>query len=106
MVKLIGPLQSFEAWGSLKDNIVFSRRKSGSQVRYQRKQKDRITSARTAQRDKFSQATEMWSLNDFGKIQFGFNLAGGRVVDISSLPIEKRAPQFARFVSDVLNFYA
>lgn len=105
-MKLIGPLHSDSASGSLKGRIVFSQRKSGSQVRFQRKQKDKITALRTAQRNRFLIAKEMWPLHDFGVIQFGFNLAGGREIKITNLPIRKRAPQFARFVSDVINFYA
>jgi len=104
-MKIIGPLHSDSAQGTFGGLLTFSERKSGSQVRFQRKQIDVITSARTTQRNKFLVAKEMWSLCDFGKIQFGFNMAGGKNVEITSLPIEKRAPQFARFVSDVLNFY-
>jgi hypothetical protein len=104
-MRLIGPLHSETARGTFGGLLTFSERKSGSQVRFQRKQKDVITSARTAQRAKFLLAKEMWQLNDFGMIQFGFNLVGGKNIAITSLPIEKRAPQFARWVSDVLNFY-
>lgn len=104
-MKVFGPMHSDSARGTFGGLLTFSERKSGSQVRFQRKQKDKITPARTAQRNKFLQAQEMWRLMEYGTMQFGFNLAGGKKVHIASLPIEKRAPQFARFVSDVLNFY-
>lgn len=104
-MKIFGPLHSDSARGTFGGLLTFSERKSGSQVRFQKKQADVITAGRTAQRNKFIQAKDMWALSDFGKIQFGFNLAGGKNIIISSLPIEKRAPQFARFVSDVINFY-
>lgn len=104
-MKITGALHSDSASGTFGKLLTFSERKSGSQVRFQRKQKDKITPARTAQRNKFLVAKEMWKLNDFGKIEFGFNLAGGQKVHIADLPKETRAPQFARFVSDVLNFY-
>lgn len=104
-MKVFGPLHSDSASGTLGGLLTFSERKSGSQVRFQKKQSDKITSLRTAQREKFLVAKEMWPLQDFGMIQFGFNLAGGRKVSIADLPREQRAPQFARFVSDVLNFY-
>lgn len=104
-MKITGPLHSASASGTFGGLLTFSERNSGSQVRFQRKQKDKITSNRTTQRNKFLVAKEMWQLNDFGVIQFGYNLAGGKDVSISSLPIEKRAPQFARFVADVLNNY-
>lgn len=104
-MKITGPLHSDSASGTFGGLLTFSERNTGSQVRFQKKQKDKITPARTAQRNKFLVAKEMWSLNDFGKIEFGFNLAGGRKVAIANLPKQTRAPQFGRFVSDVLNFY-
>lgn len=104
-MKIIGPLHSDGASGTFGGHLVFSQRGSGSQVRLQKKQKDKITPARTLQRNKFIVAKEMWQLCDFGKIEFGFNLLGGQKISITDLPIEKRSPQFARFVSDVLNFY-
>jgi hypothetical protein len=104
-MKIIGALHSDSASGTFGGLLTFSQRKSGQQVRFQRKQKDVSTSLREAQRAKFLVAKDMWQLHDFGKIEFGYNLAGGKVVAIASLPIEKRAPQFARFVSDVLTNY-
>lgn len=104
-MKLSGPLHSDGASGTFGNLLTFSERASGSQVRFQRKQKDKITVARTAQRNKFLVAKEMWLFQDFGKIEFGFNLLGGRKVHNSKLALEQRAPQFARWVSDVLNFY-
>ena len=99
------PLLSLSASGTFAGLFTFSNRATGQQVRVQKKQKDKITSARTTHRNKFLSARSMWPLNDFGVYQFGFNLFGGRDVHIASLPIAKRAPQFARWVSDVLTFY-
>ncbi|MFZ2153992.1 MAG: hypothetical protein WAV16_02060 [Candidatus Moraniibacteriota bacterium] len=104
-MKLVGPLHSESARGTFGGVLTFSERESGSQVRYQRKQKDKITPSRTAQRNKFIQAKNIYHLQDFGIIEFGYNMVGGGRVAISDLPLNKRAPQFARFVSDVLNFY-
>ena len=104
-MKIFGPMHSDSARGTFGNLLTFSERKSGSQFRFQKKQADKITTLRTAQRAKFLVAKEMWPLNDYGKIQFGFNMVGGKVVNISKLPIEKRAPQFACFVSDVLKYY-
>jgi len=105
-MKVIGPLLSLEARGRFAGVLTFSQRKSGSQVRFQRQQKDVITSSRTTQRNKFIQAKEMWPLNDFGVIQFGFNMVGGQYVNISSRLLRERAPKFALWVSDVLKFYS
>lgn len=103
MVKLVGPLCSFEARGTIAKNLTFSMRKSGSQVRWQKKQKDKITTARTTQRDKFIEAKNSYPLHDFGIQNFGFFLVGGRDININSLPLRKRAPQFACFVRDFLS---
>jgi hypothetical protein len=104
-MKIRNPFHSQTASGTFGDLLTFSQRKTGSQVRFQRKQKDKITTARTIQRNKFLQARDMWKIHDFGIIEFGYNMVGGKKVEVSSLPIEKRAPQFARFISDVLTFY-
>lgn len=53
---------SQSASGTIAGNITFSKRASGQQVRFQNKQKDKITSARTEQRDKFSDAVDAWNL--------------------------------------------
>ena len=60
MVKLAGPLLSLEARGSMGPRLTFSTRTSGSQVRYQRPQQDRITDARTTQRGFFQMAVSWW----------------------------------------------
>lgn len=99
------PLQSLTAHGTIAGNLTFSVRHGRQLARFQRKQKDRITAPRTAQRNKFAVAMSMWPLHDFGKMQFGYNLVGSHFVNLTRLPLTKRAPQFARFVSDVLTFY-
>lgn len=103
MVKVLSPLLSFEARGTIAGNLTFSQRKSGSQVRWQRKQKDVITPARTAQRALFLEARDCWDQLDFGVQEFGWTVCGGRNIHISVFPISKRAPQFACFVRDFLN---
>lgn len=61
MAKSNGPLFSMEARGTVGDCLTFSKRKSGQQVRFQRKQKDRITALRTANRSIFLAAVAAWS---------------------------------------------
>ena len=60
MVKVIMPLCSSEARGTIAGFLTFSMRASGAQVRYQKKQKDVITEARTAQREKFITSKDWW----------------------------------------------
>jgi hypothetical protein len=102
-MKLIGPLHSHQARGTIAGNLTFSQRKSGAQVRWQKKQKDVITPARTAQRDEFLSARDSWFILDFGVQEFGFFLCGGQLVDVMRLPAKKRAPQFACYVRDFLS---
>jgi len=71
MVKLTGPLHSETARGSVGEALTYSNRKSGAQVRFQKKQKDVITTLRTAQRVKFQLARDWWlMLNDSEKQQW------------------------------------
>ncbi len=60
MAKLVGPLLSLDAHGSIGRELTFSARKSGSQVRFQKKQKDIETAARTIQRGYFQKAVGWW----------------------------------------------
>ena len=60
MPKVTGPLLSIEARGSVGRCLTFSKRRYGQQVRWQRKQKDVITSGRTAQRSKFLLGLDLW----------------------------------------------
>lgn len=60
MAKLIGPLFSVEAHGTVAGVLTYSDRKIVKQVRYQRKQKDRATPKRTTQRGYFQMAVSWW----------------------------------------------
>lgn len=103
MAKLNLPLHSLKARGTIGKYLTFSERKSGSQVRWQKKQKDVITEARINQRAKFLLARDSWLLQGFGVYNFGFFLCGGKEIEISSLPKKRRAPKFACYVSDFLS---
>jgi len=61
MAKLRGPLLSIEAHGGLGTALTFSTKRTGSQVRYQKKQADVSTAARTIQRAFFIEAYEHWN---------------------------------------------
>lgn len=53
---------SQSASGTIAKNITFSVRSTGQQVRFQKKQKDKITVARTEQRTLFNSAITAWNL--------------------------------------------
>lgn len=61
MAKLKGPLFSLDARGSVGPALTYSSRRSGSQVRFQKKQQDVITAARTTQRDYFEEGYAAWN---------------------------------------------
>jgi hypothetical protein len=62
MPKVSQPLFSETASGSVSPCLTFSQRNSGQQVRYQRKQKDKITVLRTVARANYSAAVLAWNL--------------------------------------------
>ena len=105
MAKLTSPLHSLSARGTIAGGLTFSIRPSGQQVRWQRKQKDIITSARSAQRAKFLLGRDSWNEQDMGFAECGAVIVGGREVNIASLPQDERAPQFARYVGDWLKIF-
>ena len=61
MAKLNGPLFSLDAHGSVDRALTFSSRRSGPQVRFQKKQADVTTTDRTTQRSYFIEAYEHWN---------------------------------------------
>lgn len=61
MAKLNGPLLSLQAHGSIGPRLTYSERKSGSQVRFQRAQKDYVNLARSIQRGYFQTSAGWWS---------------------------------------------
>ena len=80
MAKITGPLLSQEAQGSVSPCFTFSNRKTGQQVRWQNKQKDRVTPDRTVQRQKFSLGLDLWrSLPDNEKNYWDILLKTGEV---------------------------
>jgi hypothetical protein len=75
-MKVIGPLLSQEAKGTIGDVITFSKRKTGQMARYQRKQRDVLTISRTEQRQKFQNASLGCRFLEYGEAIFGVALFG------------------------------
>lgn len=61
MAKTKGPLLSIEAHGSIGRELTFSTRRSGPQVRFQRKQKDYENAARETARNAYRYGIELWN---------------------------------------------
>lgn len=78
MAKVSSPLHSIEAQGTIGENLTFSVRKSGQQVRFQRKQKDIITAKRSSQRADYSTAVEAWKNLTSAEKNYFTNLAYSR----------------------------
>jgi hypothetical protein len=82
MAKVHGPLFSENASGSVTPVLTFSVRNSGQQVRYQRKQKDRITAGRIVARANYSDAVVLWNLlsvsekSDYNLLAIGKHMTG------------------------------
>ena len=72
MAKLQGPLLSESAHGTIGGALTYSSRTTAKQVRYQRKQRDVITAARTTQRGYFQTAAGWWGAMTSGE-QEGFD---------------------------------
>ena len=61
MVKLRAPLLSQEARGTVGSVLTYSSKKTGTQVRFQRPQKDYENAARETIRDNFKLGIELWN---------------------------------------------
>jgi len=60
MAKLEGPLLSHDAHGTLAGILTYSKRKIVKQVRFQRKQKDVVSTDRTTNRTFFQDGVTAW----------------------------------------------
>jgi len=62
VVKLVGPLFSLSAKRSIGKELTYSARRSGAQVRFQKKQADVSTPERVINRDYFKTVVRWWHL--------------------------------------------
>ena len=78
MAKLTGPLFSNRASGSIGPRLTYSERKSGSQVRFQRSQKDYENLPRMIQRLIYGSAVSAWKSTTIAKRKEFNTLAIGK----------------------------
>jgi hypothetical protein len=64
MPKVSGPLMSATASGLIGERLIFSKRATGQQARFQRAQKDFSTVGRTTQRALYAAAVAAWNVLD------------------------------------------
>lgn len=75
-MKIHGPLQSTEASGTIADVLTFSKRRTGQQARFQKKQDDVLTAPRVTQRGKFFNASLACRFMDYGVSFYGAAIYG------------------------------
>ncbi len=75
-MKIKGPLMSEEARGTIAGNLTFSKRKSGQQARFQKKQSDANSPSQQIQRSSFLNASFGCRFMEFGVAVFGISFFG------------------------------
>ncbi len=75
-MKVQGPLFSLEAHGTIGDLLTFSKRRTGQQVRYQRKQKDAQSVDQVSHRAKFVSSSFACRFFNFGVAFYGSSIFG------------------------------
>lgn len=83
MAKLSMPLCSYSASGTISHFLTFSNRNSGSQVRWQKKQKDNESANRLEQRRKFLSASLACRFYYLGVIIAGNGICGLEIEDVN-----------------------
>jgi hypothetical protein len=78
-MKVTQPLLSETASGSVGPFLTFSRRKSGQQCRYQKRQTNAASAGQAVQRAAFSKAQCACDLMEFGVLLFGVALFGNEL---------------------------
>jgi CRISPR/Cas system-associated endonuclease Cas1 len=102
-MKIIGPLQSEKASGTIKDVLTFSSRKTGQQARFQRKQKDTNSATQQAQRKKFLNASIACRNMEYGIITIGAAIFGNRK-DKDIEEVEGKAlTEYNNCIGEILN---
>lgn len=105
MVKITQPLFSLEARGTIAKSLTFSERKTGAQVRWQKKQKDVQSVERLEQREKFLSASNAARFYEVGTIILGNFVFG---VDIEDYNIEAKYQPFSGYnlaTKQLINYF-
>jgi len=103
-MKIKGPLFSQSVSGTIAQAFTFSNRKSGQQVRFQRKQKDVSTALRIAQRANFLNAVDRWNVKDYGISIAGFSFYGVDPTGFERKGTKEKMTGFNFFIKSFLLF--
>ncbi len=93
-MKIKGPLQSQNASGMIGPRITFSKRSSGQQARFQKKQKDAKSAAQLSQRGKFENASLSCRFFEYGVAYFGISFFG---IDENYYPSKAKAEKMTGY---------
>ena len=103
MVRINGPLMSVEASGKIGERLVFSKRKSGQQARFQKAQKDVVTTDRTIYRALYSMGVSLWKdLTDSEKDVF---VSSAKILHMTGYNLFMKEYLLSPFDTNILSFY-
>lgn len=94
---------SVEARGIIGERLVFSKRASGQQARFQKAQKDVLTSDRVAQRTLYVDGVSIW--NDLTDIEKGVFVSSAKLLHMTGYNLFMREFLLFPFSSSILGLY-
>jgi hypothetical protein len=101
-MKVHGPLLSQEAKGTISTFLTFSKRESGQQARWQKKQKDRESDKQIIQRSQFLLASLACRNFNYGSAIFGVSLFGSEIVLYNNRAKEKNLSGYNLCISEYI----
>lgn len=94
---------SAKASGKIGERLVFSKRSSGQQARFQKAQKDKITEPRTIQRTFYSDTVLIWNKLSASEKLVYENLAKGKNYTAFNAFMKRRKRLWCQFGADYVN---
>lgn len=104
-MKVSGPLQSEQASGTIAGVLTFSKRQSGQQARFQKKQKDRQSVDQLAQRFLFLNAADACRFTELGEAICGVAMCGCNKPDNDEKAKGKKYTGYNLCIADYLDAY-
>ena len=101
-MKVNGPLLSQEAKGTISTFLTFSKRESGQQARWQKKQKDRESVLQVEQRSQFLLASLSCRNFGYGAAIFGVSLFGNEILLYNNRVKEKNLSGYNLCISEYI----
>ncbi|MFA5359230.1 MAG: hypothetical protein WC310_05465 [Patescibacteria group bacterium] len=102
-MKVIAPLMSKTASGSIGNVLTFSKKKSGQMCRFQRKQKSSESVNQAPQRAAFLNAISICNNMDFGVLFFGISFFGNQLSLYTAEAEKRHITEQNQCASEILN---